>query len=255
MSIDKSKPTERFTDRAKLYSQARPDYPTLALDFVCEHCCLSAGKTLVDIGAGTGISSRAFASRGVHVTAVEPNQAMLEEAKSHSEFSGLIDFVSAKAEETGLPSGKFDAILCAQAFHWFDPSLALSEFNRILKEGAWVVLIWNERDEKDSFTRSYGELLRTLPETSGVEMKRGAAAQPLMDSAIFTNQSKTCFEHSQRLDLNGFLGRAFSSSYVPAQTTAEGEAFTLKLKNLFDQNKNEGSVVLKYECSVYAGQK
>lgn len=255
LNADEYKPTERFSNRASQYSKARPDYPAKALDFILERCSLKAESKLVDIGAGTGISSRAFASRGLLVTGVEPNQSMLDEAKNHPDFAEKLTYVKAKAEETGLPSNTFDAVVCAQSFHWFDPGLALAEFNRMLKPGGWIVLLWNERDESDQFTKEYGKLLLTLPDTKLVEMKRGEAGQPLMESKIFSKQDKTCFAHEQLLDLDKLIGRAFSASYAPTPGSEEAADFEQKLTRLFKLFQKDNQVVLKYECSVYTAQK
>ena len=248
-------PTERFSNRASQYSQARPDYPADALDFILKRCALGNGSKLVDIGAGTGISTRAFASRGLNVTGVEPNQAMLDEAEKNKDFSELIQYARGKAEETGLPSNSYDAVLCAQAFHWFEPGLALAEFNRLLKPGGWIILIWNERDEKDLFTKEYGTLLRTLPDTKNVELNRFNAGAPLLESKIFKQQDKTCFANEQILDLEKLIGRAFSASYAPEPGTGEAAAFEERLARLFRLFQKDGKVVIRYECSVYTAQK
>lgn len=247
-------PTERFSNRAKLYAQARPDYPEEALDFICSHCQLDQEKLVLDIGAGTGISTRALAKRGMQVVGIEPNEAMLNEAMDNPQFKDKIKYIKATAEETGLLSASYDAIFCAQAFHWFNPDKALSEFQRLLKPSGWLLLIWNERDESDIFTKTYGELLLTLPDTSRVEVHRGKAGQTLLETKLFANQSKQVFANEQKLELDKFLGRAFSASYVPAPGTPHAAEFELKLRSLFDQFQAEGSIVMKYECSVYCGQ-
>ena len=55
-------PRELFTGREREYALARPSYPALL--------------RIIDLGAGTGISSRLLAARGAHVVAVEPNADM-----------------------------------------------------------------------------------------------------------------------------------------------------------------------------------
>ena len=48
--------------------------------------------------------------------------------------------VRATAEETGLAGGSFDAITCAQTWHWVDVPAASAEFARLLRPGGVVYL-------------------------------------------------------------------------------------------------------------------
>src|SRR5262249_30831930 len=126
--------------------------PAAAIDFIHTHCELGPHSRLADIGCGTGISSRLFAERGIAVIGIDPNDEMLGQAEqSAATFRGPIPaYRKGRAEETGLPDTTADAVLAAQAFHWFAPEPTFHEFHRILKAGGWVVLMWNERDETDA---------------------------------------------------------------------------------------------------------
>src|SRR4051812_29902068 len=131
-------PTERFSDRARDYVRFRPSYPSEAIDEVLRG--LPAGIVCADVGAGTGISARLVADRGVKVIAVEPNAAMRGAATPHE----LVEWRAGTAEATGLGTAAVDLVVCAQAFHWFDPARALEEFHRILRPGGRVALMWND---------------------------------------------------------------------------------------------------------------
>jgi ubiquinone/menaquinone biosynthesis C-methylase UbiE len=255
MDIKKYTPTKRFSNRAKLYSQARPGYPGSLLDYLCSECKVSQGDKVADIGAGTGISSRALADRGLLVTAVEPNEAMLEEARSHEEYRDKITYVQASAEHTELPPDAFQAVVSAQAFHWFEAQKALAEFHRLLKSGGHLALIWNERDESDQFTREYGDLLRTLPDTSVVEVKRGTAGEAIFDTPLFSNAKLSFFENEQILDREKFISRALSASYAPAPDSPEAARFREELGNVFEKFQHDGLACIKYKSSVYSAEK
>lgn len=249
-------PKGRFTGLAQIYAKARPTYPEAAIDFVIEKCGLNANSLLVDVGCGTGISSRLFAERQIPTIGIDPNddmrkEAIEENAKQRMEW---LSFIGASSEQTGLQDSVADVVLAAQAFHWFKPEPTLKEFKRILKPDGWVILLWNERDDRDSFTKQYSEILHTLPDTRSVEVKRGESGIDLLESSLFHSSGKKDFENQQEMDEQGLLVRAYSASYVPKSGPLFAE-LTEKLKSLFDKNQNNGQVVMKYVTSVYFGQK
>jgi SAM-dependent methyltransferase len=84
------------------------------------------------------------------VIGIEPNMEMRSAAveKTRDVASDLnITYRASRAESTGLPTKAADAVLSAQAFHWFEPVATLREFHCILKPPCWAILMWNERDE------------------------------------------------------------------------------------------------------------
>src|SRR5262245_13861892 len=124
-------PTGRFSDRASDYVKYRPTYPAAAIDAVLEGLGPAGTLVAADVGAGTGISSRLLAERGVRVIAVEPNRVMRDAAEPHE----LVEWRDGRAEGTGLESSSLDLVLCAQSFHWFEPAAALGELARVLRPG------------------------------------------------------------------------------------------------------------------------
>src|SRR5262249_9155206 len=114
-------PTQRFTDRAADYVKYRPGYPAAAIDAVIAGLGPPEGIVAVDVGAGTGISARLLAARGVNVVAVEPNRAMRESAVPHER----VTWRDGTAEATALDDASFGLALAAQSFHWFKQDDAL----------------------------------------------------------------------------------------------------------------------------------
>ena len=242
-------PTERFSGLAKVYSRHRPDYPVAAVDFILARCGLKPGTLLVDVGSGTGISSRQFAARRLWVVGIEPNAEMRAEAERCDPNGPPPEYRPGTAEATGLSEAFADAVLAAQAFHWFDPEPTLREFHRILKPGGWAILLWNERDESDPFTAAYGAVIRTARDALAVETPRKNAGSVLLNHPLFTAALQASFPHGQTLDENGMLGRAFSASYAP-QVPAEAEKFAADLRAVFARFQNGGQVVLRYRATA-----
>jgi SAM-dependent methyltransferase len=254
--LSRYNPTGRFAGLAGTYARFRPTYPESAIAFIVARCNLHGGSELVEIGCGTGISSRIFTARGVAVLGLEPNAEMRTAAENEPFPPDLPKpiYREGRAEATGLPPCSADAVVAAQAFHWFEPEPALREFHRILRPGGWVVLMWNERDECDPFTAAYGAVIRTGPDTALVEVSRARGGEPLLVSPLFESGERVVFKNQQNLTYEGLLGRAFSCSYAPKDPD-QVEAWTRSLREVFDEYQVEGKVVLQYETSVYLARR
>jgi SAM-dependent methyltransferase len=164
-------------------------------------------------------------------------------------------YCRAQAENTGLPDAVADAVLAAQAFHWFEPEPALQEFHRILKPDGWAILMWNERDDRDPFTRAYSGLIGWAREAGlAGALTNGQAGSVFLASPLFSDGQLNFFRHEQSLDEAGLLGRAFSVSYAP---TDAGEAATWadSLKRIFAEYQNAGRVEIRYQTSVYLARR
>ncbi len=244
-------PTRRFSSRAADYAAARPSYPAAAIEaLLCGLGPLHALR-VADVGAGTGIAARLLADAGTPVTAVEPNAAMRAAAEPHAR----VTWVPGTAEATGLPSGSFGLVVCAQAFHWFEPARALPELLRLLRPGGRLAVMWNERERRtDPTTAAYSDLVRSA---SGDHPADRAYADPsdLLRAAGLALEPATAFPNVQRLDRAGLLRRAFSASYVP-QAGPGAEALAARLGALHARHAAaDGRVALRYATRIVSGRR
>lgn len=247
--------TKRFSDRVENYVKYRPGYPPEVIGFLFQECGLNQNSAVADIGSGTGILTALLLEKNLKVFAIEPNDAM-QEAAIHS-LSNNQNFIplNGKAEATSLPDNSVDLIVCAQAFHWFNNAETRLEFRRILKNEAYAALIWNNRlANADDFSIAYENLLKKHTKEYNEVNHRNINESDL--NTLFRNgQYKTaCYPNMQVFDLEGLKGRAFSSSYIPAEGSEEGEEFMKLLEAIFDQFNSAGKVYFHYQTEVYFGK-
>ncbi len=123
------------------YDTYRPGYPDEAVRWALGGPF--ASLDVLDLGAGTGILTRALARSGHRVVAVDPSRSML------ATLSGRLPGLDARvgtAEHIPLDDASVDAVVLGQAWHWVDPDAAGPEVARVLRPGGWLGLLWNSRD-------------------------------------------------------------------------------------------------------------
>jgi SAM-dependent methyltransferase len=240
----------RFNDRATDYVKYRPTYPAEAVHAILEGLGPPERLFAADIGAGTGISARLLGEQGVHVLAVEPGEVMRQAATPHPN----VTWVAGRAEATGLRSESVDLILCAQAFHWFQPAIVLPEFARILRPHSRLAIVWNRRSKTDPLTAGYRQ---AIVDVGGEVVAERMPFDPgvVGGSGAFTPVERRSFPNAQRLDLDGLIGRARSASYVP-KSGAAGERLLALLRALHERYADSsGFVTLVYETEVFLSNK
>ncbi len=198
-----------FESGSDIYERARPSYPDEAVDLLVETADLVAGRRVLDLAAGTGKMTRQLHERHLACVAAEPSPSMRE---VFSRVVPGVPLVGATAERIPLGDATVDAVVVAQAFHWFDPPTALAEVARVLRPRGWLVLIWNERDESVPLVQ---ELVRISKWDTMAPYPIGKDFGADIDqSGRFEAVQRTKLPFTQWLDLPTFVGQVASRSYV-----------------------------------------
>jgi SAM-dependent methyltransferase len=236
---------EGFGHNAADYERGRPEYPAEAISFLAARLDLVPGRTVVDVGAGTGKLTRLLVPTGATVVAIEPVEAMraelvrvLPELTVHDATAGDLPFGPASV----------DAITCAQAFHWFGTVGVLHEFARVLKPGRGLALIWNHRDMDVAWVREFTGLLREY-EGDRPDHNEGGWRAAFDGDAPFTALRTTTFSYEQSLTPELLVARAASLSFIGAldeATRADVLAHILRLGQAQGQQ-----FVLPYRTNVH----
>jgi SAM-dependent methyltransferase len=208
-----------FGRAADVYERSRPSYPPDAVALLAAELGIGSGCTVLDLAAGTGKLTRLLAELGAQLVAVEPSAAM------RSEFVAVLPEVPMQegtAEQIPLPDASVDAVVVAQAFHWFDAPRALEEIARVLRPQSGLGLVWNERDQSVPWVAELSHVIRwdvQRPYAVGTDFRA-----VLDESGRFTPARRASFRFEQELDRDGLCERVSSTSYIAAMDPVDREA-------------------------------
>ena len=190
---------------------------------------------------------------GFQVIGVEPNREMREAAERLLAVYPAFTSINGSAQETTLTDQSVDLIVAGQAFHWFDTPETRAEFNRILKPGGHIVLMWNERElDTTPFLRDYEQLLLKFG-TDYSEIRHENVSDTL--GHFFIGDYATHFYHNeQRYDFGALKGRLLSSSYTPNSEHPDHEPMLAELRRIYDLHQIDGIVGFEYTTKVFIGR-
>lgn len=234
-----------FQAGAAAYERGRPGYQRPAIEWLERELGLGPGRTVVDVGAGTGKLTRELVGRSATVVAVEPvpgMRAVLEEVVPGARV------LDGTAEALPLGDQEVDAIVVAQAFHWFDIAAALAEFHRVLRAKGRLAVMWNRRQRDEPLHHAIDEIIE--PHRGDTPSHyRGEWRHPLSSSGLFTPVAEVNLPFEQVLDTDGLVDRIASISFVAALPAPERNAVLGRIRDLAARTPQP--IKLEYHTEVY----
>ncbi|GIH23706.1 methyltransferase [Acrocarpospora phusangensis] len=200
---------------AEAYDAARPEYPPALYAALTELSGIRfEGAFAVDVGAGTGISTRGLLDRGVRVVAVDRAARMLAFLRSRTAGAALL------ADGNALPlrDGTADLVTYAQSWHWLDRAVSIAEAIRVARPGGAVAGWWNTVDAgKADWLAACQVRLADLPGYTG-PAQPGWSMPPIgaAMAAAGLRVSETWVHWTRHVHVEDFLTDLRSHSYVAA---------------------------------------
>jgi SAM-dependent methyltransferase len=199
---------ESFGTDAERYDRSRPSYPRSLVDKIIIG---SPGRSVLDVGCGTGIAARQFQAAGCEVLGIDPDARMAAVARSSGVETEVATF------EAWDPAGRtFDAVIAAQAWHWVDPVAGAAAASRVLRPGGRVTAFWNAfrapPSVNSAFTAVYQRVLpespihqHGLPGPDGYQMLCARAADAMVQVGAFGPAEHWRFDWERRYSRDEWL--------------------------------------------------
>jgi SAM-dependent methyltransferase len=240
-----------FSSASQAYARGRPDYPVELDDWLCEQLGVGPGTRVLDLGAGTGKFTRRLQATGADVLAVEPVDAMRQTLAR--DLPG-VTVLSGVAEHLPVADASVDAVVCAQAFHWFANSAALREIARVLRPDGRLGLVWNVRDESVDWVAAITRII--TPYEGDAPRFHTGQWRAAFDDGPFVLPAPDVFGHqhvgpAQEVVMDRFM----SVSFIAALPPAERERVAHQLQTLVDTHpalQEQQTLVFPYQTLAFA---
>jgi SAM-dependent methyltransferase len=147
------------------YDEVRPGYPAALAEAVMAFAGMP--ERIVEIGAGTGKATEAFARYGVPMTCLEPDPAMAAVLRTRAAAMPHVKVVEVSFEDWPAPPAGVGLFVCAQAWHWIDPEVRCLKAQGLLVDGGALALFghkyaFTDRRLEAALDRVYAEVAPEL---------------------------------------------------------------------------------------------
>jgi SAM-dependent methyltransferase len=207
------------------------------------------GLQVLDVGAGTGIATRALIGRRAKVIAVDSGREVLRRATART--VGLAALV---ADGAYLPvrSNPVDLVCFAQAWHWLDESERVAEAHRILCPGGRWAGWWSHAraDEEGWFDRYWAAIERWCPGTHRSQRDTDWGST-ISVPGRFEVGDRVTVPWVRELTLEDWMTDQVSHSYVAALQEGPRADLLGELRSILDLRFPDGTVRVRYETWLW----
>ncbi len=214
----------RFSGFADVYDVWRPRPPAALADVLSPLAGVEQPSLVVDLGSGTGSSTRYWAGRAAAVVGVEPSADMRRQAEAATTARN-VTFREGLSHATGLPDACADVVTCSQSLHWMLPQQTFAEAARILRPGGifaaydydWPPITpnWETQAAFRRFTAGMRELERDHLALSGlVSYEKSGHLQRMAESGRFRFTREFMLHNTDEGSAERLVGLALSLGSV-----------------------------------------
>ncbi len=240
-----------FDREAQSYERARPGYPPECVAWFADHLGISPGRTVLDLAAGTGKFTRLLEPLGARLIAAEPVDGMRAVLAA---TSPAVPLVSCAAERLPFAERSLDAIVVAQAFHWFDAPVALEEAARVLRPAGRLGLVWNARDRSARHVNALWSIMDRVEKKAPWRRHEEWRESAFTETSFFGPLHEATFHHEPLMTIDEVVDRFRSVSHVAVLEPADQQAVLDEVRDLVRTHPDTAGrdrIAIPYRVDAY----
>lgn len=234
------------------YAAARRGYPDALYKYL-KNLAAKGKITTLDLGCGTGISTRELKKHGFKVMGADKDVKMIKTARNGG---GKIKYLVAPADKLPFANNHFDIITAFTAFHWFNDKKSLLEISRVLKPGGlfFAALKSNHKSKRTNHVRQkYRKILKKYAGKNFDGTQKHFKTKLLKN--IFVRAQIKSFRLDEKYTVPEALTLIQSLSFWNLVTAKNKPRMLEEVKELYNKNLVKGLVVRNREIFTIAAFK
>ena len=166
--MDFRKTFDRIPDQ---FDKWRPRYCDELFRDIIEYANIGPGKSVLEIGPGTGQATEPFLKTGSDYLAIELGEHFVDFTKKKFGAYENFHIVNDDFETHDFGERKFDLVFSAATIQWIPEEIGFPKVFNLLKNGGALAMFMTYTDEKTSNGSLYNEIQKVYDEHFHVETK------------------------------------------------------------------------------------
>ncbi|MEU8634993.1 methyltransferase domain-containing protein [Amycolatopsis sp. NPDC048633] len=227
---------------SEYYQRFRRGYPPAVGDALATAFELTRDDVVLDLGCGTGQLTRVLAPRAGAVLGMDPEPAMLDQARKAGSPPNVSWLLGADSDvgalAPALGPGRLGAVTVAQALHWMDHARLFAATHPLLRPGGGVAVVTNGEPlwlQDTAWSAALREVVSShlgtpVHRTCGTdETSQSRYATALSDAGYVVDSQVITYDGS--LSIEEIVGGVFSAMSPSQLPAAEARpAFTERVR-------------------------
>jgi trans-aconitate methyltransferase len=252
-----------FASTAGYYSRYRFPYPQELFSYLIQAYGFDGTGTALDLGCGPGLLAIPLAPRFKRMVAMDPDEAMLAEARRAASSAGVrnIEFVKGSSWQLSPELGSFRFVVMGQSFHWMDRDQVLSTLYDMLETKGGLAVVNQKRQTPAEIKSAEDE---TVKKFLGERRRAGTGYYEhppdrhdvVLARSRFNMLAPWHYSYEREQTIDEAVGFVFSTSRATKQLLGDRAAeFEAELRKQFQLAAPAGKFRLGVDVTVLLGRK